>query len=453
MTDTLLPNQATTRLLSAQGLVLDEPTLINTEIQSWTDESGARVRFIESHGLPMVDVQLVFKAGTTQDTDYPGLAALTLYNLDEGSAGKSASEFAERLESLGALFEKSSRLEYSTLTLRTLSAKEVLDPALALFTDLVARPDFPATGLEKVKAQLLGQRAGLEKFPPVRATAEVYRHLFAGHPYGTPEGSSEQGIAAITTDDLKAFHGKAYSANNLEISLVGDLSREDAERITQQLSQALPQGWAAAELPPLPTPSPGRIHIEQPGASNVMALALPMAVPANAPAQLNLILANEVLGSGLNSRLMQALRQQRGLTYDISSALNPLRVGGLFMVRWEVAAEYVDASLQLVRQTVQDFIEQGPTAAELLAAHRQLTGPMLRSVAQNRLLTALLGEMGYKQLPDDYLSTYLPRLAALTPEQVREALQANLDINMSIEVSVGPAADQKPLPPVPADEQ
>lgn len=454
MTDaTLLTQDAPIRLLSAQGLVLDEPTPIHTQVQSWADASGAMVRFIASRGLPMVDVELRFKAGTTQDTTQPGLAALTLYTLDEGSAGLSASEYAERLESLGAIFEKDIRLEYSTLTLRSLSAKDVLDPAIALFIDLVARPDFPAAGLDRVKGQLLAHRAEKLKYPTTRAIAEAYRHLFAGHPYAVPEGSTQEGIGAVSVDDLRAFHGKAYSANNLEIALVGDLSRDEAEAIAQQICQALPQGWAAAELPPLPTAAPGRIHIEQPGASHLMTLALPMAVPATAPEYLRLILANEVLGSGLNSRLMKALRQQRGLTYDISSALRPLRVGGLLMVRWEAAAEYVDASLQLVRQTVQAFIEQGPSAAELQAAHRQLIGPMLRSVAQNRGLVALLGKMAYKQLPDDYLATYLPQLAALTPEQVRETLLSNLDINLSVEISVGPAAPQQPLPPGPADEQ
>lgn len=437
------------RLLSAQGLDLQSPTPIDTQVQSWQTSAGAQVSFVEARGLPMVDLTLRFRAGSVQDAQHSGVAALTLYNLDKGSAGLSAHEHADRLERLGAVVDKSVRLDYAQLSLRTLSAPGILEPAIALFTDLVARPDFPAEALEKVKGQLLAEHASRRSQAPIRAIDEAYRYLFEGHPYGLPEGSSAEGLDAAGRDDLKAFHRMAYAASNLQMVLVGDLSQAQAQAVAEQLSQALPQGWSAAQLPILPKSRPGKIHIEQGGASNTVALALPVAVPVEAPEYLSLVLACEVLGMGPESRLMQVLRQRHGLTYDVRARLRPLQGGALFVVQWEVASEHVDASQALVRETLEAFIRQGPSETELSYARQQIAGLLVRNIAQNGRLAALLAELGHQGLPDDHLNTYLPRLAAIGPRQVRELSLSNLDLNRLVRVSVGPSVAQAALAPVP----
>lgn len=434
------------RLLSAQGLDLDEPLQIAAQVQSWKTQANTRVRFVESHGLPMVDLVLRFRAGSVQDGPQSGLAALTLYNLDKGSAGLSADEHALRLERLGAVVDKRVRLDYAQLSLRSLSSPDLLVPAMALFTDLAARPDFPALALETVKSQLLANHASLRTHTQSRVSSEIYRHLFKGHPYGIPEGSTPESVAAIDTDNLRAFHRKAFSANNLEMVMVGDLSRAQAEAIAEQISQALPQNWAAIELPAPPPAQPARIHIEQSGASNTLAMALPLSIPVNTPDYLRLVLANEVLGSGPESRLMQALRQRHGLTYNISSHLVPLQTGGLLLIQWEVASAHVDASLALVRQTLEAFYQQGPTLAELHFARQQIGGQWVRGVAQNQRLASILAEQAQLGLADDYLNTYLPCLGAIDTREVRELTQFNVDLTRQVVASVGPAVAQMPLP-------
>ena len=106
--------------------------------------------------------------------------------------------------------------------------------------------------METVKRQLLQSNASRERRPDIRARSEVFRHLFKGHPYGNPWGSTAEGMATVTPEDLRAFHQRAYSASNLEMVLVGDLALSEAQAIAQQISQALPQGWSATELPAAP---------------------------------------------------------------------------------------------------------------------------------------------------------------------------------------------------------
>lgn len=433
---------STTRLRSLDDLDLDAPVVINTPVHTWVTAARAQVRFVEARGVPMVDVILRFRAGSVQDHPHSGLAALTLYTLDEGSAGLSALEHAERIEHLGAVTDKRVRLDYVQLSLRSLSAGHILEPAIALFVDLVARPDFPAPALEKIKQQLLALQTNRERQPTYRVISEVYRHLFQGHPYGTPEGSTAEGIAAIQSEDLQAFHRKAYSASNLEMVLVGDLSREQAQAIAEQISQALPTGWAATDIPALPAPRPGRIHIEHPGASHLMLLTIPIDVPAHDPAYPALQLASAVLGQGTQSRLMQALRQDRGLTYDISTRLIPLQAGGLFVVQWDAAADQVEATHALVLQTLRRFMEQGPTADELRLARQQLAGSLVREVAQNRRLATLLAEQAQRDQPADHINTWLGQLSAFDPRQVQELCVSILNLNLHVLASVGPASDQ-----------
>ncbi|MFJ4351512.1 M16 family metallopeptidase [Pseudomonas sp. NPDC089428] len=433
-------------LLSAQGVDLDQFESIQTQVQAWTTEAGTAVKFVETRGLPIVDVVLRFKAGTVQDTVHAGLAALTLYMLDEGSQQYTAAQQAEHLERLGAIIEKQIRLEHATLSLRSLSTPAVLEPALALFTDLVAHPAFLSSALDKIKQQLLQSNASRDRRPTLRARSEAFRHLFNGHPYGCPLGSTEQGVAAVTTDDLRAFHQRAYSASNLEMVVVGDLTLNEAQALSRQISQALPQGWSAADLPRVPAATGATLHVEQPGANSAVLLALPLNVLANDPEFPALVLASDVLGEGLESRLMVELRQRRGLTYGVRTRVSPLRAGGLLSVEWEVASAHVQGSQELVVTLLRDFIEQGPTQAELHVARKQLEGQLLRGVAQNKRLAALLTELTHQRQPDDHLNTYIERIKRLTPAEVRAAMQRHFDLSYNVQVSVGPSVEQQPLP-------
>ncbi|WP_069942977.1 M16 family metallopeptidase [Pseudomonas putida] len=433
-------------LVSAQGLDLEQFESLQTPVHAWTTEGGAGVKFVEARGLPIVDIILRFKAGTAQDTVQPGLAALTLYMLDEGSQHFTATEQADQLERLGAIVDKQVRLEHATLSLRSLSASALLEPALELLIDLVACPTFPPSALENMKQQLILNNATRERQPSFRMISEAYRHLFHSHPYGNPLGSTREGIEGIAPADLKRFHQRGYCASNLEMVVVGDLSLAHAQAISQRISQALPQGWSATELPIVPPATRATINVEQSGTSSAVLLALPMNVPANDPEYPALVLASEVLGAGIESRLMRELRQRRGLTYGIATDVKPMSAGGLFTITWEIAPMYVESSARLVEAVLSDFIEQGPTQAELQLARIKLAGQLLRAVAQNESMAALLTVITDQRQPADHLDTYVERLRALTPADVCAVMRRRLHLAEKVLVSVGPSADQQPLP-------
>ncbi|WP_322365607.1 pitrilysin family protein [Pseudomonas sp. Teo4] len=401
----------------------------------------------------MLDLVLQFKAGTSLDSDTSGVAALTLHMLDKGTTRMDAAQFSEQIEGLGTQIGTEIRLEHSSVTMRSLTAPELLTPAIELLTDMVAQPAFDPGQLARMKRQLQPYQQGRYTLPQLRTRVEVHQHLFAGHPYGTALGTTPEGIEAATVGQLRAFHERAYSANNLQIAMVGDLTREQAEAMVERITQALPQHWAAAALPPVPQTAGKKIHVSLPGASNAMVLAVPIDVQPGDPDFPALVLASEVLGSGLDSRLMRELRAKRGLTYGASTRLSPHEAGGLLYIEWEIESAYIDASQTLVAELLEQFIAEGPTQAELDLARQQLAGDLLRKVARNRFLAALMAKAAQQGLPADHINNYLHQLLAVTPDGVRTVLQSRLDVARKVLVSVGPAAEQQPLPYLPSTDQ
>ncbi|MFJ4065562.1 M16 family metallopeptidase [Pseudomonas sp. NPDC089996] len=433
----------TVALASLQTLDLSSVDLAPPRVQAWQTTAGASARLVESHELPMVDLVLSFNAGSRLDGDKAGLAAMTLYMLDEGTTELDAGAFSEHLEKLGARYTKEITRDHAIIHLRCLT-NETLTPSTDLITAMVARPALNAGALELMKTHMLENNRRGQTIPALKARSTALSLAFGDHPYGSPTRGTSAGIAMITADDVKRFHQQAYSANNLAISIVGDISREAAEALAGRICAALPQHWAAIAPPALPPLKAATVTLEQPGANHAALLLLPMsASPADAD-YAAMVLANDVLGGTNDSRLYKELRQRHGLTYAVDSGLAPDT--RLLYIEWEVAARSLDASIEQVMRVLQDYSAIGPDEHELDLARQALLGDLRRIVASNGSLVRLLDTHSHDGLPSDALLTFVERLMAVTPEAAHLAVKLRLDLQRKILVSVGPVVDQQPLP-------
>ena len=422
-----------------QRLDLKRTVLTAPSVQEWQTDEGAHVRLVQAHSVPMVDLILSFDAGSRLDADKPGLAALTLFMLDEGSHRLDAEQFAKHIEQLGATYRKDIKIDQATVSLRSMKAT-VLEPAVDLITDMVARPAMNAAQLSALKTQLLASNKHQQTYPILRARQAAFDHLYGDHPYGAPVRGTAEGIEAITPEDLADFHQKAYSANNLQISLVGDLTREEAEALCRKICRALPQHWAASAPALLPAFNSARLTLAHKGPSNRLLMLMPataMHGDVNHPA---LVLANHVLGEGIDSRLYTRLRQRQGMTYSINSGL--LSLNKLLYIEWEVAAGQQEASLKQVEEVLHTYMNEGPSADELDLARQAVLGALRRKLATNASLAVLIADQSHLKLPTDALSTYIDRLLAVTPEMAHVAFKSHVDPSRNLIVTVGPAADQ-----------
>lgn len=433
-------------LTSVAGLDTRQADIRIPAVQSWNTEAGSRVLFVPARELPMIDIEVRIAAGSAAEPDKPGLAAMTLYMLDEDSRDKSAYELAERLDSLGVKFSKSIHRDYVQVSLRSLSAPEQRDAAIDLLIEMIARPALKDAQLQLMKSQWLAVEERRQNVPAAMLKDGLYRHLFAGHPYAEQSHGTAETIKALTVRELENFHATHYVARNLSLSIVGDINQADAQAIAQKISQALPTGEIQPSLPAPALVEPEILHLERAGAATNVMLAFALTVRRSDPDFVPLLLASEILGGGINSRLMHELRFARGLSYGIKANLIALDAAGLLGIAWDVAAHYNDGSQELVLDTVRTLINQGPTQEELDEARQQLAVHTLKQVSQNGSLVELLNQFNGDRAALDQYFTNLQHARNLTPDDIKAALQRHLDPERAVFISVGPDEQQTEPP-------
>ncbi|EZH76712.1 peptidase M16 [Ectopseudomonas composti] len=441
------PTGDAAKLRSLAALDGKAPTRRTLEIQTWNTAQGAKVLFVEAHELPMFDLRLTFAAGSSQDGGVPGLATLTNAMLNEGVPGKDVGAIAAGFEGLGAEFGNGAYRDMAVASLRSLSAQEQREPALALFAEVLGKPTFPADALARIKNQLLAGFEFQQQNPGKLASLELFERLYGQHPYAHPSDGSAQSIPAISRQQLQAFHARAYSAGNAVIALVGDLSRAEAEAIANRVSAALPKGPALAKIAQPQTPKPGASHIEYPSNQTHLMLAQ-LGIDRSDPDYAALYLGNQIFGGGgFGTRLMSEVREKRGLTYGVYSGFSAMQARGPFMINLQTRAELSEGTLALVKQLLADYLRDGPTQQELDNAKRELAGSFPLSTASNADIVGQLASMGFYDLPLSYLDDFMRDVQNLTTEQVKTAMAKHLAPEALVVVTAGPTVAQKELPP------
>lgn len=421
------------------------------EIQSWQTEGGARVLFVEAHQLPMFDLRLTFAAGSSQDDGIPGLAMLTNAMLNEGIEGMDVTAIAEGFEGLGAEFGNGSYRDMAVASLRSLSEQDKREPALQLFSQVIGQPTFPEDSLQRIKNQVLASFEFQKQNPGKLASLALFEQLYQDHPYAHPSEGTPESIPGITAAQLRAFHAKGYAAGNAVIALVGDLDRSQAEAIAEQVSSALPQGDALPAPQPPSEPTAVQQHIDFPSNQTHLMLSQ-LGIPRGHPDYAALYLGNQILGGGgFGTRLMEEVREKRGLTYGVYSGFSPMQVAGPFMINLQTRAELADGTLELVQRLVAEFLQNGPTQAELERSKREVAGSFPLSTASNADIVGQLGSIGFYNLPLTYLEDFMQQVQALSVEEVKRAMNEHLSVDGFVIVTAGPDVEQKPLP-APSDK-
>ena len=407
-------------------------------IQNWATRNGARVYFVAAPELPMVDLRLVFDAGGARDGALGGLANTVNRMLDEGTLTRDTSAIASSFEMAGASFSASSHRDMAVVELRVLSDAQFREPALDVFADVLAHPQFPEAAFARIRqSSEIGQQQK-EQSPAAIASLSFYRALYGAHPYAQPPTGTRQTLAKIRREDLQAFHQRYYVARNLTIAIVGALSRQEAEAVAERVSSELPAGAPAETLPPvLPLAKARYLHHEFPSQQTHIMLGVP-GIRYGDPDSYALAVGNEILGGGaFTSLLMTEIRQKRGLTYGVYSGFSPMRVEGPFTITLSTRSDQTDEALKITRQVVSDFVRRGPDADVVREAKANIVRGFPLSTASNASIVGYLGAIGFYQLPLDYLDRYVARIQAVTPEEVRAAMQRHVNPERMLVVTVG----------------
>lgn len=439
--------QWATALAGALGLALALATspgaagAARLDIQHWQTASGARVYFVPAPELPMVDIEVVFDAGSARDGDRAGLARLVSRLLEAGADGLDADAIADRFEGLGAEFTTESLRDMASASLRSLSDPAYLDPAMGLFATLLQDPDFPSDALERERERMRVALRAEDQSPGDIANRTFFRALYGEHPYHAPPSGTPESLSRLDQEAVRAFHRRYYVARNATVAIVGDLERKAAEAAAERIVGALPSGEAASPPPPAgKPPEVQRIHVDFPSSQTHVLAGQPV-LPRHDPDYFPLYVGNHILGgSGLVSRISEEVREKRGLAYSAYSYFMPMRAAGPFMLGLQTRNDQTAAAVEVLNETLANFISAGPTPKELEAARRNITGGFPLRIASNRNIAGQLAMIGFYELPLDWLDTFVDEVNAVTPEAIRDAWARRVDPSSMVTVTVGQPA-------------
>jgi len=413
------------------------------EVESWKAASGARVLYVASRSLPMLDVSVDFPGGSSRDLPAKsGLANMTLRMMRKGTASLDENRISEELADVGARLSRRFDLDRSGFVLRTLSDEHARDIALKVLREIVTSPSFPGDILEREKVRTSASIKERRTRPGVIAAQTFKRQLYGAHPYGAISSGEPDTVAALSRDDLVAFHRQYYVARDAVVSIVGDVSRQEAQRIAELITRDLPRAEGRLlELPPI-TVLAERAEIVIPHSASQAHIYIGMpGVRRGDPDYFPLWIAGQILGGGgMTSMLNEELREKRGLTYSAYSYFSPYLLPGPFTITMQTRKDQAWEALDVAMATLEGYIVDGPTEEQLQAAKRYVIGGFALNIDSNAELVGYLAMVGFYQLPLDYLDRFPEQINKVTLADVKDALRRRLNPSGMATVVVGPAA-------------
>jgi zinc protease len=425
-------------------------------IEHWTQAQGAQVYLVQSHSLPMVDVQIDFDAGSRRDpADQAGLAGVTAamasrgLRADGADAALDENALGEAWADLGASFGAGAGNDRMSFSLRSLNYPDLLPRVTALAARQLALPAFASAVWERERAQMVASIRESDTRPATVAAKAFAKAVYGAHPYGYE--ISEASLGRITVDAMRAFYAQSIRACRAKVSIVGDVSRAQADALATALLARLPgaaDSAACVALPAvaevLPLDPPGMQRSIPFNSAQAHVLIGQPGIRRNDPDYLALTVGNYVLGGGgFVSRLMTQVREKRGLSYSVYSYFAPGLHAGAFTVGLQTRPDQAAQAVALTQEVVAQFVREGPSAQELQAAKSNLIGGFALRLDSNRKLLDNVANIAWNGLALDYLDTWTAEVERVDVAAVKAAFARILRPQAMVTVVVG-ARDKAP---------
>lgn len=425
-------------LISLTLLLFVQPALSAAKIDHWITEQGGGVYYVETKGLPMVDIKVVFDAGSARDGFQHGISSLTSALLDTGAGDWNADQIAQRFESVGAHFGSGVSKDTAWVSLRSLTEEKWLDKSLQTMQTILTKPSFNETDFNREKNRTLAGLKHREESPGAIASMAFYKALYKDHPYAHPSSGVIETVSGFTSKDLRQFYQKYYVASNAKVVIVGDIKKQQAINIANSLLSDLSQGTKPAAISEVGFTTRGsKKHIDFPSTQTHVLAGL-IGMHRKDQDYIDLYVGNHILGgSGLVSQLFGEVREKRGLAYSAYSYFSPLFRKGVFTMGLQTRNDQTQEAVKVMQNTLKSFVDNGPTAEALLAAKKNITGGFAMRFDTNRKLLNYVSMIGFYQLPLDYLDTFQQRVEAVTIESIKDAFKRRVKPELINVVTVG----------------
>jgi zinc protease len=400
--------------------------------------SGMHVWTVRHTQVPLVAFTLLIRRGAASDpAGKDGLAAVTADMLDEGSGDRSAIQVHEALARFGAQFDTDIGSDATVVSVTVLS--RFAQPVLSLLSDVVARPALRDNDFARVRQLRLHRLTQLRDMPGALADRAFLKLLYGPHPYGHSPIGSEASLAAMTADDVRAFHARSIRPAVTTLIAVGDCEHDDIVKLAAEAFA----DWTGdgdtevAAGDPVPQ-APAITVVPRPRAPQSELRIGHVATARDTPDYHPLVVANTILGGQFVSRINLNLREHKGLTYGARTAFEFRRLPGPFALQASVATSGTAVAIQESIAEIAGIRGPRPvTDEELALGIAALTRGYARSFETAEQIARAAMQLALYDLPDDYFAQFVPRIEAVTTQDVSRVMTQHLDPARLVTVVVG----------------
>lgn len=406
--------------------------------------NGLDVRVISHHAVPVTAAVLLIPGGSSSDPpERVGLASLTADLLDEGSRGQSALEVSDRIARMGGDLDVEVSHDATVISLAMLD--RFLDEGLELVHEICTVPNLAEPDFTRVRQLRLERLRQLRDHPAALADRAFAQLLYGSHPYAQPGHGTAASMSGLTLEDVRGYHASMFQPTGATLVVAGNLS----EAALLASASAVFEGWRADALIPAIPRDRGRLEpprvpavrlaiVPRPGAAQSELRLGHVATSRRTPDYHALVLLNTVLGGQFVSRLNMNLREDKGYTYGVRTGFDLRRGDGPFVLQTSVGTDVTVPALGEALNELRAIRDGRPvTADELALAKSSVALGYPRGFETVQQIARSVAQLALHDLPDSYFEEFVPRLQAVTLDEVSGAAQRYLDPDRMATVIVG----------------
>ncbi|AXC48856.1 insulinase family protein [Paracoccus suum] len=396
------------------------------DIHEVRSPGGITAWLVEDHSIPFTALSMAFKGGASMDAEGKrGAVNLMTATLEEGAGVRDAVAFAEAVEETGAVLNFNASDDAVSVTARLLT--DTRDGAADLLSEALFKPRFDTVAVDRVRGQVQAIIRAEATDPGSIAQKELAHLAWGDHPYGTSINGTAQSVATLTPDDLRTARERVMGRDRLVVAAAGDITPADLGALLDRVLGSLPEKASA----PLPGPASPQLTggvtvIPWDSPQTVVQFAAP-GLPMDDPEYFAAFVGNYILGGGgFSSRMTDEIREKRGLTYGVSTALSTGLFGDLWVGGMATANANTGAAVDLAR-TEWGRLADGVTEKELADAKTYLTGEYPLRFDGNRKIADILAGMQLVGLPREYVNTRNSKIEAVRVDDVAKVAKRLLE--------------------------
>lgn len=390
-------------------------------------KNGLRVLLVHDKSLPYISTTLMLHTGSINDPPlYSGLTSFVTGMLDAGTKNRSALEIADAFGKLGTSFSAATQRDYIYMTASTLSRHQTT--LFELLGEVISKPSFPKSEIERYRSKTLAVIKTMSDKPSAYAQNMYNLYLYGSHPYGRSSLGIPKSVQSIKRQQIVDHYLRVFRPNNATLAVVGDFNKDIVSLLETSFKD-----WTHKEVTPPSFAKKGTIKgrlvrlVTKDDLTQAEVRIGHIGIQRSDPDFLRLRIANTILGRGFVSRLMDHIRDNLGLTYNISSGFDARLDKGPFSITTFTKTQTVGQTIQETLTILETFYKKGVTSKEVVAAKKYLLGVFPQAIDTPEKLAFNLLILRLYSIPDTYLETYHHEISKINARQVNRAIKKHID--------------------------